>query len=310
MIRFSLYLLLFICSYICFGQTPNFESIDLKVSPLIEGTLLRPADQSQVPLVIIVQGSGPTDRNGNQPMMENNSLKMLAEALKEHGIASYRYDKRIVPMIKNRTLNEASLSFDDFVQDASDALNYFKRSDAFSGYYLIGHSQGGLIVTVVAQEGVDGVISIAGAGQSIDAVIVDQLERQAPGLAENAQAAFNDLRETGEAKKFSPGLVSIFRPPIQPFMRSWMLYDPKAEIAKVTAPVLIINGTKDLQVNEAEAAMLKEANPAAQLEIIEGMNHILKNIEGSDAENGQSYNNPQLPLHAALIGKIAAFIKN
>lgn len=309
MIRFSLFLILFICSFLCFGQTPSFEAIDLKISPLVEGTLLRPTDQSKVPLVIIVQGSGPTDRNGNQPMMENNSLKMLAEGLKEQGIASFRYDKRIIPMIKNRTLNEASLSFTDFVKDASDALNYFKKSDAFSGYYLIGHSQGALIVKVVAQEGVNGVISIAGAGQSIDAVIVDQLERQAPGLAENAQAAFSDLRETGKAEKFSPGLVSIFRPDIQPFMRSWMLFDPKEEIAKITAPILIINGTKDLQVNQAEAAMLKEANPAAQLEVIEGMNHILKKIEGSDAENGQSYNNPGLPLHAELIGKIAEFIK-
>ncbi len=309
MIRFSLFLVFLICSILCFGQTTNFESIDLKVSQLIEGTLLRPADQSKVPIVIIVQGSGPTDRNGNQPMMKNNSLKLLAQGLQEQGIASFRYDKRIVPMIKNRTLNESALSFNDFIQDASDALNYFKKSQAFSNYYILGHSQGGLIAAIVGQENVDGVISIAGAGQSIDAVIVAQLERQAPGLAENAEVAFNDLRETGKASTYSPGLASIFRPEIQPFMRSWMLYDPQAELAKVTAPILLINGDNDIQVNPAEAALLKKANPAATLKIIVGMNHVLKNISGSDAENGQSYNNPNLPLHPELIGQLAEFIK-
>jgi pimeloyl-ACP methyl ester carboxylesterase len=309
MIRFSLFIMILISSMLCFGQTTDFESINLKVNPLIEGTLLRPANKSKVPIVIIVQGSGPTDRNGNQPMMLNNSLKLLAQGLKDNGIASFRYDKRIVPMIKNGTLNEESLSFNDFVQDASDALNYFKKSDAFSSYYILGHSQGGLIAAIVAQEGVDGMVSVAGAGQSIDAVIVDQLERQAPGLAENAKDAFTDLRETGKAEKFSPGLISIFRPAIQPFMRSWMLYSPQAELAKVTAPILLINGDNDLQVNTDEADMLKKANPAAKLEIIAGMNHVLKNISGGDSENGQSYNNPSLPLHPDLIGILTQFIK-
>lgn len=310
MSRIALIVTVFLSASFCFAQTPEFEAIDLKVNPLIEGTLLRPANQSSVPLAIIIQGSGPTDRNGNQPMMENNSLKLLANGLKENGIASFRYDKRIVPLIKNGMLDESAMSFDNFVQDARDVLNYFKKSGAFSSYYVIGHSQGGLIAAVLGQEGANGVISIAGAGQAIDKVIIDQLQRQAPGLVESAQTAFKDLKENGKAEKFSPGLASIFRPSVQPFIRSWMLYEPQTEIAKVNVPILIVNGDADLQVDLDEAQLLKEANPKAQLVIIENMNHVLKTIEGDDALNGQSYNNPSLPLHEKLIPLLSEFIKN
>ena len=105
------------------AQDVNFESVDLKVTSLVEGTLLRPADQSAVPLVIIIQGSGPTDRDGNQSNLTNNSLQMFATSLSEAGIASYRYDKSIFPMLREGMLNETELSFDDFVADAKTVLS-------------------------------------------------------------------------------------------------------------------------------------------------------------------------------------------
>src|ERR1043165_3945869 len=62
----------------------------------LHGTLLVPASTRPVPLAVIIAGSGPTDRDGNSPMLQgkNNSLKMLAEGLAARGIASVRYDKR------------------------------------------------------------------------------------------------------------------------------------------------------------------------------------------------------------------------
>ncbi|WP_374958265.1 alpha/beta hydrolase [Gilvibacter sp.] len=290
------------------AQDVNFESVDLKVTSLVEGTLLRPADQSAVPLVIIIQGSGPTDRDGNQPMVMNNSLKYLAQGLSEAGIASFRYDKRIMPMLRNRTLNEATLSFNDFVDDAKAVLKYFQNSGAFSEIHIAGHSQGSLVGMLAAQEGADGFISLAGAGQSIDEVIIDQLERQAPGLAENAQQAFKDMRTDGKAEQFSPGLASIFRKDIQPFMLSWMQYDPKVEIAKLSCPVLIVNGNKDLQVDVEEAQLLAQAKPDAQFAVVENMNHVLKFIEGSDMENAKSYNEPNKPLSPGFLEIVVDFV--
>lgn len=286
----------------------DFESVDLKVSPVINGTLIRPANKEAVPLVILIQGSGPTDRNGNQPMVKNNALKLLAEGLQASNIASFRFDKRIVEMAKTRTLDESTLTFDQFVGDALDVFNYFKASNAFSQYYILGHSQGSLIGMLVAQQGADGFISIAGPGQTIDALIIDQLERQAPGLADNAKQAFDDLRKTGEAKNFSPGLASIFRPSVQPFIKSWMQYDPQAEIAKLNIPVLILNGDKDLQTDPNEAKLLQQTKADAVLQIIPNMNHILKEISGNDLENSKSYNDPSLPLHPELIPTLVNFI--
>jgi fermentation-respiration switch protein FrsA (DUF1100 family) len=161
---------------------------------------------------------------------------------------------------------------------------------------------------LAAQEGADGFISLAGAGQSIDEVIIDQLERQAPGLAENAQQAFKDMRTDGKAEQFSPGLASIFRKDIQPFMLSWMQYDPKVEIAKLSCPVLIVNGNKDLQVDVEEAQLLAQAKPDAQFAVVENMNHVLKFIEGSDMENAKSYNEPNKPLSPGFLDIVVDFV--
>lgn len=283
---------------------------DISISPYIDGTILLPDGVENPKLAVIIAGSGPTDRNGNQQMISTNSLKYLAEGLSENGIATFRYDKRIIKQMKDRTLTEESIRFDDFIEDAIAIVDYFKRSKAFSNIYIIGHSQGSLVGMIAARGRVDGFISIAGAGQEIDDVIVDQLDKQAPGLKDNARQAFDDMRANGLAVNYSPGLASIFRKSIQPFMLTWMRFDPKIEIAKLDIPVLIINGEKDLQVQVSEAEKLKAAKPDAQYEIIAGMNHILKKIDGDDIENSKSYNEPKRPVIQEVIDLIHAFILN
>lgn len=287
----------------------NFNSKELKITPLVEGTLLVPETSEKPPLAIIIGGSGPTDRNGNQNMMKNNSLKFLAEALYKNGIASFRYDKRIIKIMKMGKVDEKKIKFDDFIDDAIAVTEHFKNDDRFNKLYIIGHSQGSLVGMIAAQNRADGFVSIAGAGQEIDDVIVDQLAKQAPGLVDNARQSFDDLRVNGTAQNYSPGLASIFRPAIQPFIYSWMQYNPQAELAKLNISVLIVNGDKDLQVQVSEAEALHKAKPGATYKIIPKMNHVLKEIEGNDLENSKSYNQYDLPISKELITVITQFIE-
>lgn len=305
---------LFLAFLLFFGilaqaQTPTYNSKDLSITPLIDGTLLIPDTLKTQPLAIIIGGSGPVDRNGNQQMMKNNSLKFLAEGLYEKNIATFRYDKRIVKQMKNRSLNEKNIHFGDFIEDAVAVLEYFKNDRRFSKIYIIGHSQGSLVGMVAAQEGANGFVSLAGAGQEIDDVIVAQLATQSPGLEDNARMAFDDLRANGVSYNYSPALSSIFRKEIQPFIFSWMQFNPQEEIVKLQIPVLIINGDKDIQVQISEAELLKAAKPDADYKIIKNMNHIFKEVEGNDLENSKTYNQYNIPVMPELIDTVAEFLK-
>ncbi|MGO3183298.1 MAG: alpha/beta hydrolase family protein [Aequorivita sp.] len=291
------------------SQNKEYPGEDLSITPLVDGTLLVPKTSEKLPLAIIIGGSGPTDRDGNQQMLVNNSLRYLAEGLYEKDIASFRYDKRIVKQMKERTVQEKDIRFSDFIDDAISVLEYFKKDPRFSKIYILGHSQGSLVGMVAAQNGADGFVSIAGVGQGIDDVIIDQLTNQAPGLVNDARTAFDDLRENGVANDYSPGLASIFRKDIQPFILTWMQYDPKEEIERLDMPVLIINGDNDIQVQVSEAELLKESKPDAELKIIPNMNHIFKEVEGNALENSKSYNIYNLPVMPELIDTISNFIK-
>jgi uncharacterized protein len=307
--------MLLLCLAVTMGifaqDNPRFNQKDIAVSPFIDGTILTPETSGKSPLVIFIADSGPTDRNGNQQMMTNNHLKFLAEGLYKEGIATFRYDKRIIKQMKDRTINEESIRFDDFIKDARDVVAYFKRSEAFSEIYVLGHGQGATVGVMAAQEdGVAGFISIAGYGRSLDDALVAQLAKEAPALEENARNAFDELEATGSTQNYSQGLASIFRPSIQPFLRSWMKYNPSTEIQKLAMPVLIIAGDKDLQVLASEAEVLKAAKPDATYTVIKNMNHPLKEIKENDDDlvNQKSYNEPRKPVMPELIETVAAFI--
>ncbi|WP_028374463.1 alpha/beta hydrolase [Leeuwenhoekiella sp. MAR_2009_132] len=303
------FILSFFLVVICKTNAQEYTESEIQVNSFINGTLLH-AKSSKDTLAIIIGGSGPTDRNGNQRTAQNNSLKKLAEELSKKGISTYRYDKRIFTLIQENALIEEKISFDDFVTDAVSVIDYFKKA-GFINIVLIGHSQGALIATLAAeQRDISHLIGLAGAGQSIDKLIVDQLEVQAPGLVENAKQAFTDLREKNKSEKFSVGLISIFRPSVQPFMKSWMKYDPAKELSKINAPILLVNGTKDLQVTAKEGELLKNSNSNAKAVDIDGMNHVLKIIEGDELENSKSYNEPYRPVAEELINLIVDFVRS
>ncbi len=302
-------LILLMFTGISVAQNSNYNSEEISINSLIDGTLLQPTKTKKTPLVILIQGSGPTDRDGNQNNLKNNSLRFLAEGLYKNNIASFRYDKRLVKQILEGNFKESDANLNDFISDAKIVIQHFKNDIRFSEIIILGHSQGSLVGMIAAQQNeVSKFISVAGAGHEIDDVVIDQLQKQAPSLVENARLSFDDLRVNGVAKNYSAALTSIFRPSIQSFMYSWMQYNPQTEIIKLNIPILIINGDNDFQVPVSEADKLKEVKPSAELVIISNMNHIFKEIKGSLIENQQSYNKEDLPVMKELIETITKFI--
>ena len=301
------FILLFFISLEAFSQKKNYDSLQVSIDPEVQGTLLSPKGENQPPLAILIAGSGPTDRDGNQALFKNNSLKYLAEGLAQKGIATFRYDKRVIAQINKATVQEEKMTFEDEVNDALLVINHFK--DKYKKIILIGHSEGALVGLLVAQKVVvSKFVSISGAGNSSATLIEEQIGKNAPQLKEESQKIISQLRKGELVENISPYLAPVFRKSVQPYLISWFKYEPAKEIAKLQIPILIVQGTNDLQVEDKEAQLLKEAQPKAQLLLIEGMNHVLKKVKTLE-ENQQSYLNPDLPIPEELVEGIASFIK-
>jgi hypothetical protein len=276
------------------------------------GEVETPEGDGPFPVVIIIPGSGPTDRDGNSPALpgKNDSLKLLAEGLKDNGIASVRYDKPGAGKNIQLSVAEEDMRFDHFVHDAVSWVKLLKENDTYSNVGIIGHSQGSLTGMLAALESdADIFISVAGAGNSIDDVLYDQLNEELSGdLLDESEYILEQLKEGNEVENVSQELYSVFRPSVQAFTSSWMQYDPADEIANLDIPTLIINGDNDLQVPVQEAELLHKAKPDAEFLLIENMNHILKEAPEDREGNLQTYSDPELPLAEELIEGISAFL--
>jgi alpha/beta superfamily hydrolase len=293
-------------------ETKNTEkSITLETkSGNIEGTLLLPDNLSNIPVALIIAGSGPTDRDGNNPMMKNNSLKMLAEELCKNNIASLRYDKRGIAASMEAGLDEKELRFENYIDDAAAWIELLKQEKQFSKIVVIGHSEGSLIGMIAVQKAaVDIFVSIAGVGQSADKTLKEQLKSQPQIVIDAAFPIIDSLVQGKTIDNVDPMLYSLFRPSVQPYIISWFKYDPQNEINKLKQPVLIVQGTTDIQVSVDDANNLLNANKNAKLEIIEGMNHIFKEAEADRQKNISTYSQPDLPVKKELIEVIVDFIK-
>jgi pimeloyl-ACP methyl ester carboxylesterase len=285
-------------------------NVTLKINvDQLYGTLTVPDDVKKCPVALIIAGSGPTDRNGNNPMMKNNSLKMLAEALAKNGIASLRFDKRGIGESKASAVTESSLVFENYTEDAKSWINFLKQDKRFTQLTVIGHSEGSLI-GMIAGAKANKFISIAGAGESADKLLKSQISSKSNKQVEDMTFPIIDSLKAGnKVNKVDPLLNSLFRASIKPYLISWFKYDPQIEIKKLTVPVLIIQGNNDLQVSVKDAENLSQANKNAELVIIDKMNHVLKIIDGDKQANIASYNNENLPVSETMINKIVSFIK-
>ncbi len=296
--------------------TSNSDSTFIETSVILHtttgdifGTLTIPKKLNKIPVALIIAGSGPTDRNGNNQMMKNESLRMLAYSLSNNGIASLRFDKRGIGESMSAGKKESDLRFEDYINDAKAWIELLKKDDRFSKVIVIGHSEGSLVGMIASATLTNGFVSIAGAGRSADKIIKEQLAGQPKAVQDLCFPIIDSLVLGKTVKHVNPSLYSLFRPSVQPYMISWFYYDPQAEIKKLNIPVLIVQGTNDIQVSEEEANLLSKANTHAQLVLIKNMNHIFKIIDGDKNENIASYNEPLLPISDELANSIVAFIK-
>jgi uncharacterized protein len=285
----------------------------------LPGTLTLPANYStQIPVALIVAGSGPTDRNGNSagPLRAQNNSNLyaiLAWQLADAGIASVRYDKRVIGD-NLKKVDIATTSIDDFVADAIAGARKLVADRRFSKVILIGHSEGAELVLQAANRGapVAGIVMLSGAGRPIGVVLREQLSRQlSPEDVVKWDSAFARYLRGEPTGDVNPALSSLLVPMNRKFMQTWVKYDPAAEIARVRVPVLIVQGALDIQVSEADARALKAAQPAAKLVVIPLANHVFRAAENTDRMTQlKLYTDPTIPIVPELTPAITDWIKS
>jgi len=288
-------------------------SITVKTSDAtLKGTLSVPGTGKKIPVVLLIPGSGPTDRNGNSIMINGkpNYFLKISEALKSQNIAVLRYDKRGIGQ-SSTTKTETELRFEDNVKDAVALINFLKKDARFSKIIVAGHSEGSLVgMLACKQAGADAFISIAGAGYPIDEILKTQFKTAVPPADFRTAVSLIDSVKRGLPIQTpqSPNLASTFRQSVIPYIHSWMQYKPQDEISKLKMQILILQGDNDIQVSTDNALQLKKACPQAQLKIIKGMSHILKEAPADRTQNLATYSNSNLELHPQLIPALSGFI--
>jgi pimeloyl-ACP methyl ester carboxylesterase len=298
----------------------------------LAGTLTIPNGTGPFPAVLLITGSGAQDRNesllGHQPFL------VLADYLTRHGIEVLRVDDRGVGKSGG---NFAAATSDDFATDVEAGVTFLqsRREVDQRRLGLIGHSEGGLIAPMVAvrNKAVRFIVLMAGPGVPGDEIIIEQarLIAIASGLPpESAQQnaiqerAILDLvkQEHDPAaleRALRDKLAGLGMPPVQidaqvkgltsPWYRFFIGYNPAPALAKVTCPVLAINGEKDLQVPPAQnlpaLRRVLASNPAAHIEEIPGVNHLFQTATtGSPTE----YATIEETIAPVVLEKISSWI--
>ncbi|WP_421864222.1 alpha/beta hydrolase [Parvibaculum sp.] len=275
------------------------------------GTLTMPDGKAPVDAALILAGSGPTDRDGNFPSGRNNSLKLLAHALGERGIASLRIDKRGVGDSIGAAPEEEKLRAETYVEDAVRWLDLLEKEPRIRRIVALGHSEGALLATLAPERHeVAGLVLLTASGRPAPALIREQLAGNdlEPSLAARAEEILQGLEKGKRTKDVPPQLDMLYRPSVQPYLISWFKYDPAAELAKTDVPVLVVQGTRDLQQRPADGEKLAAAREGVTLVTIDNMNHVLKTAPEDRAGNMALYVDPHAPLAPGLADAIADFI--
>ena len=273
----------------------------------IHGTLLESADSNSV-LSIIISGSGPTDRDGNNTSLKSDYLKMLAEGLFENGVSSYRYDKRGVGNSIGNIQSGNDIKFIDYINDVVSIINHFKDTKEYKRIVVIGHSEGALIGMIASRLIADNFISIAGAGEDYLTLIQRQLSIQPPYVKSMSDPVIEKLKNKELVDSVPPLLNSLFNKTVQQYLIDASSYDPKEEISKLDISVLIVQGSNDIQIEVKDAQLLHNAATKSRLEIIQGMNHVFRQAPENRLLNMQTYGDPELPIDNSLVNIIVDFL--
>ena len=281
----------------------------------LKGTLLAPASKS-VPVVLIIPGSGPTDRDGNSPAgVKAAAYRLLAEGLALRSVATLRIDKRGMFASTAATPDPNAVTIAGYVEDVRSWVAVLRQQTGAPCVWLLGHSEGGLVAMAAAkgQEDVCGLILVATAGRPMGEVLRDQLKANpanGPILGQALPAI--DALERGhkvDTGNMHPALQGLFNPAVQGFLISAFSYDPRRVLAGYSKPILVLQGQRDIQVGEADARLLKQANPRAELVLLPNVNHVLKSVTSAElGANIATYADPGLPLAPGVVEAIADFL--
>lgn len=267
------------------------------------------------PSVLIVPGSGPTDRDGNSPAgIKANTYKLLADGLEANGVSSLRVDKRGM-YTSGAAGDPNAVTVDIYSQDYRDWAQQLRENTGADCVYLLGHSEGGMMVSAAAageREGLCGLILVAAPGRPFADVLREQLQANpanAPVLPD-ALGAIDALNRGDriDVQAFHPALQGLFAPQVQDFLISAFAVDPAALVRDAAVPTLILQGDRDLQVSVADAERLADAG--GTLVVLPGVNHVLKDASEARAENFATYSNPDLPLSGSVVPAIIDFMKD
>ncbi|MGO8693977.1 MAG: serine aminopeptidase domain-containing protein [Rectinemataceae bacterium] len=285
---------------------------------VLPGTLLLPPGNGPFPLVLILAGAGTADRDGNNYAVpgKNDALRLLAEALRDRGIASLRYDKRGAGESYYLVTKEEDLRFDDYVSDAVVALAALAalRADRrFSRLVVAGHTEGALVAAAAllapGAPRVEGLALLCASGKSAVETVEAAVAAAPPALKAEGAAIMAALRAGRTYPHPSGYFADFFRPSFQPYLASWFRYDLKTELPADKAPVLLVQGNRDFQTTLADFDVLVRARPDAAAYVLPGMNHALKEVGPDLDENYRAFTDPSFPLAPQLADTLAAFAK-
>ena len=265
------------------------------------------------PVVLIVPGSGPTDLNGNSPLgIESNAYMQIADALATYGISTVRVDKR--GMFSSKAAGDPNaVTVNSYAQDYRDWVEIIRTETNQSCVYLLGHSEGALMVSAAAvdNENVCGLILVSGAGRPLGDILREQLKANPANkpILEQAFAAIDTLEggETVDTTNLHSALLPLFGEQLQDFLISVMAVDPAQVATAANKDTLILQGMNDIQTSTIDAQKLADAT-GGQLVLIEGVNHILKEAPANRTENVATYSNPDLPVSESVINAIRTFV--
>lgn len=279
----------------------------------LQGTLLDAGRKSEI--VLIVPGSGPTDRNGDNPMgVKAQPYRLLAEDLAADGISTVRVDKRgMFGSAGAGNPNEVSVEI--YASDYRAWVDAIRAQTGAKCVWLLGHSEGALMVSAAAEgrKDVCGLILVSGMGRKMGDVIRAQLQAN-PANAPVMDSALNALSELEAGRRVDttgmhPALLPLFAPAVQDYLIDILPTDPVEVLRRAKKQALIVQGTTDLQTTVEDAKLLDKAR-RTQLELVKGMNHVLKEAPLDRAANIATYGDPDLPLADGLVKEIRNFIED
>lgn len=259
-------------------------------------------------LVIILAGSGPTDRNCNSDLgMKSDAFAMLAHELSEAGISSFRYDKRGIG--ESTKVSNDLAKFSDRVIDVSAIVDHFSLD--FKEVILLGHSEGALIgaITSAKKASVRRFVSVAGMSISMDKMLLEQYA-QYPRILPEVERHIEEIKRGDTLSEVHMVLQLLFRPDIVPVLRAAFQWDPQKEISKVKKPTLVISGSCDVQVPVHHSKSLHESCDDSELKIIDGMGHVLKQLDSDCSNKMSAYTDPSLVINPQFVSEILKFLNN